>query len=67
MAELDEQEQALRDEEIKSVTAKLGNEELEEFKEIFSFFDRYKNAEITQIILHLCLPCQGWKWKHCSI
>ena len=40
MAELDEQEQALRDEEIKSVTDNLGDEELEEFKEIFSFFDK---------------------------
>ena len=38
--DLDEQEQALRDEEIKSITDNLGSEELEEFKEIFSFFDK---------------------------
>ena len=37
--EMDE-EQALRDEEIRSVTDNLGKEELDEFKEIFSFFDK---------------------------
>jgi DNA-binding protein H-NS len=59
MAELDEQEQALRDEEIKSIADNLGDEELEEFKEIFSFFDKYQIAERKLIFSKICLSFQG--------
>ena len=38
---MDDQEQAQRDAEIKSATEKLTDEELEEFRDIFSFFDRF--------------------------
>ena len=37
-----EQEQILRTEEIRSASENLDQKELEELKDIFSFFDRFK-------------------------
>merc|ERR1712059_31212 len=53
-------EQLAREEEIKKATAGLSPEKLEEFKEIFSFFDRDGGGSISSVELGQVMRTFGW-------
>merc|ERR1712012_93328 len=54
------EEQNARDEEIKAATENLSEEKLEEFKEIFSFFDRDGGGFISYLELGQVMRTFGW-------
>eukprot|EP00090_Calanus_glacialis_P008901 TRINITY_DN17216_c0_g1_i1.p1 TRINITY_DN17216_c0_g1~~TRINITY_DN17216_c0_g1_i1.p1 ORF type:complete len:176 (+),score=57.81 TRINITY_DN17216_c0_g1_i1:25-528(+) len=55
-----EEEQAVRDEEIKAAAANLTNEKLVEYQEIFSFFDRDGGGSISSVELGQVMRTFGW-------
>jgi len=54
------EEQNERDEEIKAATERLTAKELEEYKDIFSFFDRDGGGSITSVELGQVMRTLGW-------
>merc|ERR1712066_1026911 len=55
-----EDEQQARDAEIREATAKLSRETLEEYQEIFSFFDRDGGGSISSAELGQVMKTFGW-------
>jgi len=54
------EEQNLRDEEIKMATENLSPEKLQEYKDIFSFFDRDGGGFISSLELGQVMKTFGW-------
>lgn len=55
-----EEEQQARDLEIRQATANLSREKLEEYQEIFSFFDRDGGGSISAVELGQVMRTFGW-------
>merc|ERR1719331_1304433 len=60
MEEFDEKQLQDRDEEIKLVTKSLSSAQLEEYQDIFSFFDRDGGGTITSVELGQVMRTFGW-------
>merc|ERR1711936_1370235 len=55
-----EDEQQARDAEIREATAKLSKEKLEEYQDIFSYFDRDGGGSISSVELGQVMRTFGW-------